>query len=312
MFLRYEEMRCADMVYLQSFQMPTRETEEKYFANPGNVKAKRTCYSTKYPFDLFRYRELPEFYFTDITIFCGNNGSGKSSILNVIAEKLELERNAPFNRSDFFGDYVNLCDYQLDRAIPKESKIITSDGVFEKVLDIRRINDGIDSKRADLIDEYIEENRPNAAPNRLQGLDDYDRWKRVYDMRNRNRSQSRFLKENLMRNIQERSNGESALSYFVDSIQENALYLLDEPENSLSPQNQLQLKYFIEESVQKFGCQFVISTHSPFLLSLRGAHIYNIDETPPAERKWTELACVKVYYDFFAEEREQFSECDRV
>lgn len=294
------------MIYLQSFQMPTRFDEESYFANPANFKAKRTCYTTKYPFDLFRYRELPEFYFTDITIFCGNNGSGKSSILNVIAEKLELERNAPFNRSDFFEDYVELCDYQLDRAIPKESKIITSDGVFERVLDIRRINDGIDSKRSDLIDEYIAENSPNARPNLLQGMDDYDRWKRVSDMRNKNRSQSRFLKENLMRNIQERSNGESALSYFVDSIQENALYLLDEPENSLSPQNQLQLKYFIEDSVRNFGCQFVISTHSPFLLSLRGAHIYNIDETPPEECKWTELDCVKVYHDFFAEQSDKF------
>ena len=158
----------------------------------------------------------------------------------------------------------------------------------------------------DKIDEYIEENSPNVQPNLLHGLDDYDRWKRVSDMRNRNRSQSRFLKENLMRNIQERSNGESALSYFVDSIQENALYLLDEPENSLSPQNQLQLKYFIEDSVRNFGCQFVISTHSPFLLSLRGAHIYNIDETPPAEKKWTELDCVKVYHDFFIEQNDKF------
>ena len=287
--------------------MPTRNDEENYFSNPRNFKAKRTCYSTKYPFGLFRYRDLPEFYFTDITIFCGNNGSGKSSILNVIAEKLSLERNAPFNRSDFFEDYVDLCDYQLDRAIPKESKIITSDGVFEKVLDIRRINDGIDNKRADLIDEYIAENSPYAEPNQLRGLDDYDRWKRVSDMRNRNRSQSRFLKENLMRNIQERSNGESALSYFVDSIQENALYLLDEPENSLSPQNQLQLKYFIEDSVRNFGCQFVISTHSPFLLSLKGAHIYNIDETPPAMRRWTELDCVKVYHDFFIEQTDKFN-----
>ena len=293
------------MIFLQSFQMPTRIDEENYFFS--SIKAQRTCYTTKYPFNLFRYRELPEFYFTDITIFCGNNGSGKSSILNVIAEKLSLERNAPFNRSDFFEDYVDLCDYQLDRAIPKESKIITSDGVFEKVLDIRRINDGIDSKRSDLIDEYIAENSPNAEPNQLRGLDDYDRWKRVSDMRNRNRSQSRFLKENLMRNIQERSNGESALSYFVDSIQENALYLLDEPENSLSPQNQLQLKYFIEDSVRNFGCQFIISTHSPFLLSLKGAHIYNIDETPPAERKWTELDCVKVYHDFFVEQSDKFN-----
>ena len=295
------------MIYLQSFQMATRDDEENYFNDPANFKAKRTCYTTKYPFGLFRYRELPEFYFSDITIFCGNNGSGKSSILNVIAEKILLERNAPFNRSDFFEDYVELCDYQLDKGIPRGSKIITSDGVFEKVLDIRRINDGIDSKRSDLIDEYIAENSPNAPPNLLQGLDDYDRWKRSSDMRNRNRSQSRFLKENLMRNIQERSNGESALSYFVDSIQENALYLLDEPENSLSPQNQLQLKYFIEDSVKNYGCQFIISTHSPFLLSLRGAQIYNIDETPPAERKWTELDCVKVYYDFFVEQSDKFN-----
>ena len=295
------------MIYLQSFRMPTQDAEENYFLNPGNFRAKQTCYTTRYPFGLFRYRELPEFNFTDITIFCGNNGSGKSSILNVIAEKLELERNAPFNRSDFFEDYVGLCRYQLNKTIPKESKIIKSDGVFEKVLDIRRINDGIDSKRSDLIDEYIEENSPYAEPNLLNGLDDYDRWKRVNNIRNKNRSQSRFLKENLMRNIQERSNGESALAYFVDSIQENALYLLDEPENSLSPQNQLQLKYFIEDSVRNFGCQFIVSTHSPFLLSLKGAHIYDIDETPPSEKKWTELDCVKVYHDFFMEQSDKFN-----
>ena len=294
------------MIYLMNFQMPTREDEENYFSDKDNIKVKKTCYTTYYPFQLCQYRELPEFFCADITIFCGNNGSGKSSILNIIAEKLALERSTPFNRSDFFEDYVGMCDYQLDRAIPPESKIITSDGVFEKVLDIRRINDGIDSKRSDLIREYIAENSPDAAPNRLGGLDDYERWKRVSDMRNKNRSQSRFLKENLMRNIQERSNGESALSYFVDSIQENALYLLDEPENSLSPQNQLQLKYFIEDSVRNYGCQFVISTHSPFLLSLKGAHIYNIDETPPAEQKWTELACVKVYHDFFVEQNDKF------
>lgn len=292
------------MIFLQSFRMPSKEDEENYFFSPGNFKAKQTHHATRYPFDLFRYRELPEFDFSDITVFCGNNGSGKSSILNVIAEKLSLDRTTPFNRTDFFEDYVDLCSYTLDRQIPRESKIITSDGVFERVLDIRRINDGIDRKRSDLIDEYIAENSPNAPANLLQGFDDYDRWKRANDMRSR--SQSRFLKENLIRNIEERSNGESALSYFVDSIQENALYLLDEPENSLSPQNQLQLKYFIEDSVRSYRCQFVISTHSPFLLSLKGARIYDIDEAPPKEKRWTELDCVKVYYDFFAEQRDKF------
>lgn len=294
------------MVYLQSFRMPSRYDEENYFADRFNFKVKRTCYTTRYPFDLFRYRELPEFYFTDITIFCGNNGSGKSSLLNVIAEKLGLERTTPFNRSDFFDDYVDLCDFQLDSSVPNGSRIITSDGVFDKVLDIRRINDGIDGKRADLIDEYIREHSLDAEPNRLQGFDDYDRWKRTYDMRNKNKTQSRFLKENLIRNIEERSNGESALSYFVDSIEERALYLLDEPENSLSPQNQLRLKYFIEDSVRSFGCQFILSTHSPFLLSLKGANIYDIDATPPTEKKWTELDCVRVYHDFFTEQQDKF------
>ena len=74
------------MIYLMNFQMPTREDEENYFSDKDNIKVKKTCYTTYYPFQLFRYRELPEFFFSDITIFCGNNGSGKSSILNIIAE----------------------------------------------------------------------------------------------------------------------------------------------------------------------------------------------------------------------------------
>ena len=63
-----------------------------------------------------------------------------------------------------------MCDYQLDRAIPPESKIITSDGVFEKVLDIRRINDGIDSKRSDLIREYIAETGQRYAEQKSQSV----------------------------------------------------------------------------------------------------------------------------------------------
>ena len=109
-----------------------------------------------------------------------------------------------------------------------------------------------------------------------------------------------------MRNLQECSNGESALSFFVDSIADGALYLLDEPENSLSPKNQVMLKYFIEDCVRCHDCQFVISTHSPFILSLRGAKIYNIDSAPITRSTWTELEGVRVYYDFFAEHRNEF------
>ncbi len=295
------------MIYLSTFHFPTREEDEGFFFgfNPKNM---RNIYTTKYPFEMFRYRGLPEeFEFSDITIICGNNGSGKSTILNVIAEKLKLKRNSLFNRSDFFEDYVSLCDYTLERRLSCNSKVITSDDVFDRVLDIRRVNNGIDSKREDLLREWLD-NNSDTADSTLHGLDDYERWKRVADARNKNKSQSQFIRSRLIRNVQERSNGESSLSLFVDSIVDDGLYILDEPENSLSPANQLELKYFIEDCVRNHGCQFIVSTHSPFLLSLKGARIYDVDSNPVKVRKWTELECVSVYRDFFKENEMKFSE----
>ena len=84
------------------------------------------------------------------------------------------------------------------------------------------------------------------------------------------------------------------------------LYLLDEPENSLSPENQLKLKRLIEDSVRYFGCQFIISTHSPFLLSMKGAKIYDMDENPVDLKRWTEVKNVKTYFEFFEEHRNEF------
>ncbi|MBQ7295698.1 MAG: AAA family ATPase [Clostridia bacterium] len=294
------------MIYLNTFHFPSPEQEEDYFFS-FNPKNARTCYTTKYPFGMFRQRGLPEdFEFDDITVFCGNNGSGKSTMLNVIAEKLNLKRNSPFNRSDFFSDYVELCDYELDKTLSLNSCVITSDDVFDRVLDIRRVNNGIDDKREDLLREWLDSNSDNADTT-LHGLDDYERWKRVSDARNKRKSQSQFLRSRLIRNIQERSNGESSLALFVDSIADDALYLLDEPENSLSPHNQLELKYFIEDCVRNHGCQFIISTHSPFLLSLKGARIYDIDSNPVKMCKWTDLLCVRVYQEFFKENEDKFA-----
>ncbi|MCH5316663.1 MAG: AAA family ATPase [Eubacterium sp.] len=298
------------MIYLSSFHLPSRDEDEDFFnVQSASFKTKnfRTCYTTKYPFGMFRDRGLPDWLeFRDITIICGNNGSGKSTILNVIAEKLDLKRNSPFNRSDFFDDYVELCDYELEKSLSLNSSVITSDDVFERVLDIRRINDGINDKREDLLREWLD-NNSDSADTTLHGLDDYDRWKKVVDSRNRKVSQSQFLRSRLRRNVEERSNGESSLSLFVDAIADDALYLLDEPENSLSPANQLELKYFIEDCVRNHGCQFIISTHSPFLLSLKGARIYDIDSNPVSISKWTDLECVKVYQEFFKENEDKFN-----
>lgn len=106
--------------------------------------------------------------------------------------------------------------------------------------------------------------------------------------------------------MREHSNGESAFLYFSEKIQEQGLYLLDEPENSLSPLRQQELLRFLEDSARFFGCQFIISTHSPFLLSMRGARIYDLDEEPADVKRWTQLSGVRVYFDFFKRHEGEF------
>lgn len=299
------------MIYLASFRIPTDEEEEFFFVPPPTnqdykFKNFRTIYQTKYPFLFFPGRGVPELEFSDITVFCGDNGSGKSTLLNIISEKLGLPRETPYNRSDFFEDYTELCRYDLAEKITEKSRMITSDDVFDRVLDIRRINQGIDDRREELIAGYVSE-RVSDEPNLLAGLDDFDRWKQVHSARKKSATQSQFIRANLRRNVEERSNGESALAFFIDRIADGGLYLLDEPENSLSPGNQLRLKYFLEDCVKNHSCQFIISTHSPFLLSLRYAKIYDLDAVPVAVASdWTDLEGVRIYHDFFEEHREEF------
>jgi predicted ATPase len=102
------------------------------------------------------------------------------------------------------------------------------------------------------------------------------------------------------------SNGENGFRYFVEAIQPEGLYLLDEPENSLSPERQLELVKFIYSMARFYNCQFIIATHSPFILSIPGAKIYNMDEFPVTTCKWTEYENVRIYRDFFKQHEEEF------
>ena len=263
---------------------------------------KRTCYDTFYPFQVLSKHGLTRLDFEPVTILYGGNGSGKTTALNVIAEKLALDRDTLYNRSNFFEDYTGMCDYEEEMPIPKESRIITSDDVFDFMLNLRSINDGINLKREQLFADYLEDKYSHFQ---MKSLDDYERLKKV-NMAKR-KTQSRYVRENLMDNVREHSNGESAFIYFSEKINENGLYLLDEPENSLSPERQQELLRFLQDSARFFGCQFIIATHSPFLLSMNGAKIYDMDEEPVDVKRWTELDNVRAYYDFFKKHEHEFA-----
>ena len=88
---------------------------------------------------------------------------------------------------------------------------------------------------------------------------------------------------------------------------ENGIYILDEPENSLSAENTLKLKTLIEESVRFFNCQFIISTHSPFLLNLNEAIIYDLDKKDFTPVKYEDIPSVRTYYEFFKSNEGKFT-----
>lgn len=124
----------------------------------------------------------------------------------------------------------------------------------------------------------------------------------------RNKTQSKFIKSRVDENTREFSNGQTSLDFFDKELKEGGLYLLDEPENSLSPRFQLELIQLISELSRFFKCQFIIATHSPFILSIPGARIYDLDEVPVSIKKWYELDNMKIYYNFFNNNANFFNE----
>lgn len=299
------------MIYLKEITIPDRRQEEDYL-----MAMRRTCYLSKYPFQVLWRKELYNFKFDDITIFSGSNGSGKSTLLNIIANKFELKRITPYNRTALYEDYLDLChvdvfndeyDYPFD--IKNNSKIITSDDVFDYMLQLRIKNDNIEDMRRKMLDRHEEYNyglRPHPTSIDFDKPETVTRYCQYAEMLKK--TGSRYVRDNLGFDIIEHSNGENGFHYFVDAIQENCLYLLDEPENSLSAELELELAKYIAIMARYYKCQFIIATHSPFLLAIDNALIYDMDQTPIQISKWSQLSNMKLYHSFFKEHEGDFEE----
>ena len=286
------------MIYLKNFTL-LDEFQEHDITCYEEV---RRIFNNNYPLHLFSTKYFKYIDFDPITIFCGGNGSGKTTLINIISEKLNASRKSTIDKGSYFDLYVKHCNYKMSFDEPTEIKLVTSDDVFDYLLDVRSINANVNRQKEKLSKEYLDY-KFNKVGN---SFDNYDELKKGHEAKRK--SMSKFVRERLgNNNIIEWSNGESALMFWEREIEEDSIYILDEPENSLSAENQLKLKKFIEDSVRFYNCQFIISTHSPFLLKLMDAKIYDLDQVPVATKDWTELSNVLVYYNFFKEYEDEFN-----
>ena len=261
---------------------------EKFFLPP-----EKKCV---YPYRIICSKMLDAISFSPVTIFYGSNGSGKSTLLNVISEKIGIRHKTNGNNNLYhFDDFVENCAFERvvknekEVRIPYESRFIKSDDIMEAIVNLRHETEKIIDRIKKLQEEmrWIEE-------------DDYVKMYRVEnEMKTLTQTYNHELTE-------QSSNGEAAMAFFETVFKADTLYLLDEPENSLSPALQLKLKKMIERYSSLLGCQFIIATHSPFLLAIENATVYNLDSCPSRVCKWSDLENVRTYYDFFMKHKDVF------
>ena len=298
-------------MYLESFTLPINKETELLSKRAAHNGGRYGYIDNPYPCGLFSEKELKEIRFDKITIFYGGNGSGKSTLLNLISEKLKLNRIAPYNSGEMFASYVSKCKYTMgydeegfEYRIPNGSRIITSDDIFDYMLTVRTNNNEISESKEIARKDWAKQKYGETV--KFNSMEDYEALRLQVLARQKSLSRRQFIRKTAGHEVKLNSNGETALIYFDQKLKNDTLYCLDEPENSMSPKMQLELVKMLEEMARYCGCQFIIATHSPFLLSLDGAKIYDLDSNPVTTRNWWELENTRLYFDFFEKHRKLF------
>lgn len=224
-----------------------------------------------------------------IIIIAGDNGSGKSTLLETIAHKIGLPT---------IGSYTTATDGTFAPAnalytlvnIAWQSK--THNGMFFRAEDyigfVRSINDLKQGLTKD-----------------IEEMEEYLRGEGLHRARGLLRGQINELESRYNGRMEEKSHGEGFLQILTTRIHGNGVYVLDEPEASLSPMKQLALVSLLMQSVKTTDAQFIVATHSPIIMGIPGSTIYYLGDNGPEIQAYEDTEHYQVYKSFL-DNRERF------
>ena len=235
-----------------------------------------------FPFDLPLIRNLERIEFVaPVTFFVGENGTGKSTLLEALAIACELpswgsddaERDESLSFARALAEHLRLSWSRKTRR-----------GFWMRAEDFlggqRRSND----LRTDLsaqvarYDAELDANPDDFGLQKARGFI---------------QGQVSALERSYGADAEARSHGEAFLNVFEQRLCAKGLFILDEPETPLSPLRQLAFLTLMKNAVAHGG-QFVIATHSPILMAFPDAQIWSFDQIPPRTVSWDETEHVKL------------------
>jgi predicted ATPase len=218
----------------------------------------------KFPFNLEFLQRFDELTFvSQVTILVGENGSGKSTFLELIACSARLPTIGSVSAfKDPSLEHVQL----LSKYFRLSWKRRTHRGFFLRAEDFFGFAKKIKNLELDLEQDL------ERVDNEYVGRSEYavSLAKMAYH------NELQGIRNAYGDGLDSRSHGESFLSVFQSRFVPNGLYLLDEPEAPLSPLRQLAFMSMVKDMVSQKS-QFIIATHSPILMAYPGATILSFD-----------------------------------
>ncbi|MBY6036588.1 AAA family ATPase [Fictibacillus nanhaiensis] len=233
-----------------------------------------------FPFTLPLLESLDSMTFNKpVTILVGENGTGKSTLIQAIADQAQSIRIDQQNENPS----VRLLSNQLKLTW----SIRTRDGFFLTAEDfvnyVKRVSEMREEAKRSLEEIEIEyKDRSQFAKNLASMPHNHT----LYDLQNLYDDGLEF-----------RSHGERFLDFFQSRLRPKGLYILDEPEVPLSPTKQLSFISLIKEMTKK-NAQFIIATHSPILMAIPDAEIISLDSLPPKTCQYEDLEHVQLTKSF--------------
>ena len=241
----------------------------------------------KFPFSVPAIRSLEGLDLAaPVTFFVGENGSGKSTVLEAIAAAARLPT---VGSDDVQADDTLAAQRELADALQLVWGRRTRKGFFLRAEDFFGFTKRLAVMRAELQARMAEIEVEYADRSA------YSKGLAAGPVR----SSLAALETRYGLDLDANSHGQSFLKLFRSRFVPGGLYLLDEPEAPLSPQSQLGLMAMIADMVAE-EAQFVIATHSPILLAYPGARIVSFDEIPVKPVAFEELESVRLVREFLA------------